>query len=133
MESELERHCQTLINVINDRDFDFRGLEARKLRAHHISPQWTGRLDNCAFSLSFPEQVGFWQEMTIECPDTHFELVNVDCNVRKHERTADVVMRTKLTRNGVELHFACELKWMFNQGRWMWYSSRGIRGMETPM
>lgn len=133
MEDELERHCQTLINTINDRDFEFRSPDARKLKTRHVSPQWSGRLDNHAYTFSFPEQVEFWRQLTIESPDIHFELLNVDCDVRKHDRTADVVMRTKLSRNGVELTFACELKWMFEQGRWVWYASRGIRGMDTPM
>jgi hypothetical protein len=129
MSTEIGRHCQTLINLINDRDFDLQNPTSWKLVNYHVSPDWSGRLDDHKFTLSFQQMMEFWEDMTLEYPDLHFELMGVDCSVRKDDRTADCVMHTIRTRAGARFQFACELQWKFSQGRWMWHRSCGFRGL----
>ena len=128
-EKELTHYCTTIINLINNRDFDYEGPEAQRLRTQHISPSWQGRHPTCAWTTSFEEQTELWRQMTLDHPGLEFELAGVDCRVREKDRTADVVMRAAYTRGEVRLLTACEMKWKFSEGRWIWYYHCGMRGI----
>lgn len=129
MEAELKRFCEVIIDVVNGRNFDYRGAEAQALRTQHISPDWCGRFGSHAWSLCFDEQTEIWRQMAIDFPDLYFELLGVDCKVNKHDRTANVLMRTAMMRGNVRLLTVCELKWKFSNGRWIWYYHSGMRGV----
>lgn len=129
MACEIRRLCEVLVNVINERDFDYNGAEARKLRTQHISPDWHGRFDEYAWSITFDEQTEWWRQVTMDFPGVSFELVGIDCDVHKNDRTADVVIRSAMLRGDVKLLTACLLKWKFSNGRWLWYYHRGMKGI----
>ena len=133
MAIEIGQHCQTVVNIINERDFKLTNPSAKTLIRNHIATEFHARLDHFAYTLTFSEEVEFWRQMAIEYPDTRFELLGVDTFIRSDDRTADVVMRTIMTRDNMKLLFACELKWKFTGNSWVWYSQRGMRGLATPV
>ena len=129
MQGEIERLCQVIINIINERDFDYQEAEACDFRRHHVSPEWQGRLDELAWSMSFDEQTEFWRQMTTDFPGVYFKLVGVDCKVHENDRTADVVLRAAMIRGNLRLLTACDLKWKFSNGKWIWYYHQGMAGI----
>lgn len=130
MNAELEKHCKTILKVINDRDFNYQTPEAHRFRTRHISPSWSGKLPGSdPWLISFNEQTEVWQRMTTDFPGIYFELLGVDCVVHENDRTADVVMRAVMVRGSVRLMTACELKWKFSSGRWQWYYHAGMSGI----
>ena len=129
MERSPGHFCNVIVNIINERDFDWHGEEAQQLRNHHVSPDWSGKLNCRAWAISFEEQNEVWRQMTIDFPNVYFELLGVDCKINEKDRTADVIMRTAMIQGNVRLMTACELKWKFSNGRWLWYHHCGMRGI----
>ena len=125
---EFGHFCKIVINLINQRDFNFSSKEARHLRSR-ISPDWACKMNCSPFTVSFEDQIEIWEQMTLEFPDVYFELLGVDCKINEKQRTADVIMRTAMMRGGIKLLTACELKWKWSSGRWMWWYHSGMRGV----
>lgn len=118
-----------MINVINDRDWNFQKPEARIFKSQHVSPDFQAKIDCEPFTLSFDEQTDFWRQLTIEFPTAYFVLDGVDCIVNKDYRTADVLMHSTMFRGDVRLITACMTQWKFSKGRWQWYCHSGVRGI----
>lgn len=128
MSQDLRQLCKVIVAVINDRDFEYAGPEARRLKEHHIASDFSGRLDECGpWAITFDEQTEFWRQITLQFPDVSFKLVDTDVHIM--DRTADVVIRAAMVRGDLTLATACQLKWKFTKGRWIWYQHNGMRGV----
>ena len=134
MDSEIKHLCNVMVDVINQRDFEYQSTEAQIFRTRHISPDFQAKIDANPFSFSFDEQTDFWRRMTDDCPSMYFVLDGLDCIVHNKYRTADVLMRATMVRGDVRLLTACLTQWKFSKGRWQWYGHSGIRGIscESP-
>jgi hypothetical protein len=129
MEAEIRHLCNVMINVINERDFDYQSTEAHVFRTRHISPDFHAKIDANPWALSFEEQTEFWRQLTVDCPSVYFVLEGLDCIIHNRHRTADVLMRATMMRGDVRLLTACLTQWKFSKGRWQWYCHSGIRGI----
>lgn len=130
MSLELKRLCHVVATVINDRDFNYQSPQARDLVDEHIASDWYGRLDDMPYTINFDEQTEAWRQMTEEYPDLYFDLIEIDCDVHKDQRTAQVVMRSSMTgRSGMRLQGVCEMRWMFRGGKWVWQMHNAMRGL----
>lgn len=127
--AEIRHYCNVMLNVINERDWKFQSPEAADFKTQHISPDFQSKIDGNPWAQTFDQQVSFWRQLTLDYPEVHFVLDGVDCNVSKSHRTADVLMRTTMSRGDVRLITACMMQWKFTQGRWQWYCHNGVRGI----
>ena len=129
MEADIRHLCKVMINVINERDFDYQSTEAHAFRTQHISPDFQAKLDTQPWSFSFDEQTEFWRELTVDYPSIYFELDGLDCVIHNKHRTADALIRATMVRGDLRLCTACLTQWKFSKGGWQWYGHCGIKGI----
>ena len=128
MDQDLRHLCKVIVTVINDRDFDYTAPAARRLKDNHVARNFSGHLDECGpWAITFDEQTDFWRQITLEFPQKYFKLIDLDVHIM--DRTANVIMRAAMVQGDLTLATACELKWKFTKGRWLWYEHNGMRGL----
>lgn len=127
--AELERLTNTLIRILNIRDFSYTGADGKELLSH-IAPNFEARFDSHPHALSFAQQTEIWKQEMEESPLLQFSVLEMTTNIRRRSDTASVYLKLALTgESDVQFQGACELEWRWSGERWLLERHVTMRGV----
>ena len=127
--TELKRLTQTLVRVLNSRDFSYNIGDGKELLAH-IAPDFEARFDTQPHTIDFDGQTEIWRQDARDHPYLQFSVLEVTARIYRRSNTGSVYLKLALTgMSDVQYQGACELDFRHSGERWLLYRHVTMRGL----
>jgi hypothetical protein len=126
---EIKRITQTLVRILNSRDFSYKNDDGQELLAH-VAPDFEARFDTQPHKIDFDEQTEIWRQDAREYPSLRFAVLEMTAQIRRRSNTGSVYLKLALTgMSDVQYQGACELNFKYSGERWLLYRHVTMRGL----
>lgn len=126
---EIKRLTETLVRILNGRDFSYQDSDGIELLAH-ISSDFEARFDTEPNAVDFEGQTEIWEQAAVDYPFLHFDVLELTPQIRRRSGTASVYLKLAITgMSDKQFQGACQLEWKYRGGQWLLYRHVTMRGV----